>query len=79
MQEQHVFGISSLDNLTRAASIKPKLPSARSCFAFRADARTMCERESSSEVEGVEGSGDDSLECMSTWSAGIIEITDVDL
>lgn len=39
----------------------------------------MCERESSSEVEGVEGSGDDSLECMSTWSAGIIEITDVDL
>ncbi|EED84495.1 predicted protein [Postia placenta Mad-698-R] len=64
--------LTSLDNLTRAASIKPKLPSARSCFAFRADARTMCERESSSEVEGVEGSGDDSLEC-------IIEITDVDL
>ena len=63
--------LTSWDILTRAASIKPKLP-LRSCLSVRSTARAMCERESRAEVDGVDGGRDESheTECASESSSG---------
>ncbi|KZT72571.1 hypothetical protein DAEQUDRAFT_591016 [Daedalea quercina L-15889] len=67
--------LTSWDILTRAASIKPKLL-LRSCLSVLEVARAMCERESSGDVDGVDGGRDESHEtdCASGSSVTVMRI-----